>query len=115
VGRSWSGGEYQHHRSRQACTLLARGPDRYGCLVFAARAMARGLQRSSGALAGLGLVLAMGIGVAGGSLEAAMGTQNAYPFYLQRAGVGEVVVNPGITPLTGPVTSSDRRPASAGT
>jgi len=62
--------------------------------VIVSLAMARVLRRSRGALAGLSLVLAIGIGVALASLEAAVRTEDAYPSYLRRAEVGELVVNP---------------------
>jgi hypothetical protein len=58
--------------------------------------MARPLRRSWAPLAGLALVLTVGIGVALGSLEAATRTENAYSSYLRRAQVGAVVVNPNL-------------------
>ncbi|MBW3548640.1 MAG: FtsX-like permease family protein [Actinobacteria bacterium] len=59
-------------------------------------ALARGLRWSGGPLLGLAVVLTIGIGAALGSLEAAARTDNAYPSYLRRAEVGELVVNPNL-------------------
>lgn len=55
-----------------------------------------GLRRHRRGLLGLAVVLALGVGVALASLEAARRTENAYPSYLRRAEVGEVVVNPSL-------------------
>jgi hypothetical protein len=77
-------------------TLLTSAFDRYSRLVFVSWAMARGLRRSAGSLLGLSVVLTVGIGVALGSLEVAARTEDAYPSYLRRAQVGELVVNPGL-------------------
>ena len=53
-----------------------------------------GLRRRRGSLVALAVVLALGLGVAIASLEAAARTGDAYPSYLRRAEVGELVVNP---------------------
>lgn len=60
-------------------------------------ALARsGLRRRRSGLVGLAVVLALGLGVSMASLDAARRTQHAYPSYLRRAGVGELVVNPSL-------------------
>ena len=56
-----------------------------------------GWRRRRGSLLGLALVVAIGTGVALTALEAAARTENAYPSYLRRAQVGELVVNPSLT------------------
>lgn len=59
-------------------------------------ALARpGFRRRRG-LVGLAVALAIGIGVSLASLEAARRTESAYPSYLRRSHVGEVVVNPSL-------------------
>lgn len=55
-----------------------------------------GIRRRRGPLVGLALVVALGIGTAIASLEAAARTDSAYPKYLRRADVGELVVNPSL-------------------
>jgi hypothetical protein len=47
-------------------------------------------------LALLAVVLAVGVGVGLASVEAARRTERAYPDYLRRAGVGDLVINPSI-------------------
>ena len=59
-----------------------------------ARSAAR---RRRGALGGLCLVVAIGIGVSLASFEAARRTERAYPTYLERANVGDLVVNPSLS------------------
>lgn len=57
--------------------------------------LARGVvRRSWGALLGIALVLVLGLGAAITSIEAADRTASAYPDYLDRAQVADVVVNP---------------------
>lgn len=53
-----------------------------------------GIRRHRGALLGISIVLALGLGVAIASWEAATRTEQAYPSYLRGAEVGELVVNP---------------------
>ena len=53
-----------------------------------------GLRRRRGALVGLALALALGLGVAVASLEAAVRTDRAYPAYLARSEVAELVATP---------------------
>ena len=65
-------------------------------MVLVPWTLARVLRRSRRSLLGLALVLAIGIGVALASLEAATRTESAYPSYLRRARVGHMVVNPGL-------------------
>ena len=61
-------------------------------------ALARsGARRRLGALGALALVLAIGIGVSLASFEAAHRTEQAYPSYLERAEVGDLVVNPSLS------------------
>ena len=55
--------------------------------------MARALRRSRGALTGLPVVIALGVGVALASVEAPRRTEAAYPSYLGRGRVGQMVVN----------------------
>jgi hypothetical protein len=55
-----------------------------------------GLRRRWLALIGLSAVVALGIGAAIASLSAAWRTDHAYPEYLRRAEVGDVVVNPSL-------------------
>lgn len=50
-----------------------------------------------GALAGLCVVIALGTGVSLASFEAAQRTERAYPTYLERADVGDLVVNPSLS------------------
>ena len=60
-------------------------------------ALAReGFRRRRAALAVIALVLAGGVGAALTSLEVAERTRHAYPDYLHRAAVGELVVNPSL-------------------
>lgn len=59
-------------------------------------ALARAGLRRGAALFGLAAVVALGLGVAIASLEAAARTEQAYPDYLRRADVGELVVNPSL-------------------
>lgn len=59
-------------------------------------ALARGGFRRRRGLAGLAVLLALGIGVAIMALEAARRTERAYPSYLGRSEVGELVVNPSL-------------------
>jgi FtsX-like permease family len=56
----------------------------------------RDLRRPRGWLLGIALVLAVGLGVSVSALEAANRTEHAYPDYLQRENVGDLVVNPGL-------------------
>lgn len=87
----------QHHRRTQGSTLLPPERDRYGAVVTAAFVLARaGLRRGLRPLLGLSLVLALGLGVTIASLEAAARTERAYPSYLRRAEVGQLVVNPSL-------------------
>lgn len=65
-------------------------------MTAVAFALARAGFRRRRALVGLSVALAIGVGVALASLEAAHRTANAYPSYLRRAGVGELVVNPSL-------------------
>lgn len=58
--------------------------------------LARAGFRRRRALVGLSVLLAIGVGVALAALEAAHRTENAYPSYLRRAEVGELVVNPSL-------------------
>ena len=60
-------------------------------------ALARAGFRRRRALVGLSVVLALGMGVALAALEAAHRTAGAYPSYLRRADVGELVVNPSLS------------------
>jgi hypothetical protein len=55
-----------------------------------------GLRRRAGALVGLAIVIALGMGTALGSFSVAWRTDHAYPEYLRRAEVGELAVNPGL-------------------
>lgn len=55
-----------------------------------------GLRRRWPALAGLALVIALGVGAAMASLAIAWRTDHAYPDHLRRAAVGELVVNPSL-------------------
>lgn len=55
------------------------------------------VRRRRGALGGLSLVIAIGMGVSVASFEAARRTERAYPAYLERADVGDVVVNPSLS------------------
>jgi hypothetical protein len=55
------------------------------------------LRRRAGALAGLALLVAVGVGVSLTAFETAARTQRAYPDYLRRADVAEVVVNPSLS------------------
>lgn len=55
-----------------------------------------GLRRRAAALVGLALVIALGMGTALASLSIAWRTERAYPDYLRRAEVGELVANPGL-------------------
>lgn len=55
------------------------------------------LRRRRGALVGLALALALGLGVAVASLEASVRTDRAYPAYLARSEVAELVVNPSLS------------------
>lgn len=55
-----------------------------------------GLRRRATALVGLAMVVALGMGTALGSFSVAWRTDHAYPEYLRRAEVGELVVNPGL-------------------
>ncbi|MEY2569847.1 MAG: putative transport system permease protein, partial [Acidimicrobiaceae bacterium] len=66
---------------------------RVGVVAALAQANAR---RRLGGLLGIALVLAVGLGVSVSALEAATRTEHAYPDYLRRANVGEVVVNPSL-------------------
>jgi hypothetical protein len=60
-------------------------------------ALARaGARRRVGGLVAIALVLALGLGVSVSALEAAERTEHAYPDYLKRAHVGDVVVNPSL-------------------
>jgi hypothetical protein len=52
------------------------------------------LRRRRGSIVALAVVLALGLGVAIASLEAAARTDDAFPSYLRRAQVNELVVNP---------------------
>lgn len=65
-------------------------------MVAVALMFTRVLWRSRRPLAGLSVVLAVGLGVALASLEAARRTEDAYPSYLRRARVADVVVNPSL-------------------
>jgi hypothetical protein len=56
----------------------------------------RGLRRQAGALAGIVLVLAAGLGTSLASMSVAWRTDEAFPRYLRQAEVGDVVVNPSI-------------------
>lgn len=63
----------------------------------AIRALAQnGLRRRAGALVGLAMVIALGMGTALGSFSVAWRTDRAYSEYLRRAEVGELTVNPGL-------------------
>jgi hypothetical protein len=53
-----------------------------------------GIRRHFAGLAAVALVLVTGVGAGWTSLEVADRTQHAYPNYLRRAAVGELVVNP---------------------
>ena len=55
-----------------------------------------GIRRHIAGLAAVALVLVTGVGTGLTSLEVADRTQHAYPRYLHRAGVGELVVNPSL-------------------
>ncbi len=70
-------------------------------MVAVALALARAGFRRRRALVGLSVALAIGVAVALASLEAAHRTANAYPSYLRRAGVGELVVNPSLNTSLG--------------
>jgi hypothetical protein len=54
-----------------------------------------GTRRQAAALVAVVLVVALGLGAGLTSLEAAHRTERAYPDYLERAEVGDLVVNPG--------------------
>ena len=61
------------------------------------RALVReGVRRNVAALAAIALVLAVGLGAGLTSLEIAHRTERAYPDYLRRADVAELVVNPSL-------------------
>lgn len=55
-----------------------------------------GFRKHRRGLLGISVMLALGLGVALASLEAARRTENAYPAYLRRAEVGELAVNPSL-------------------
>lgn len=75
----------------------ARGPS-YDHGVAAVWMLARaGLRRRSMGLVGLALVPAVGLGVSLAAFEVAARTQAAFPSYLERADVGELVVNPSLS------------------
>jgi len=57
----------------------------------------RALRRRATELAGVALVVALGIGTTLAALSIAWRTERAYPDYLRRADVGELVVNPSLT------------------
>ncbi len=66
--------------------------------MIAVVALARGAgRRLGGTLAALTLIMALGLGTALAAFASAWRTQHAYPDYLRRAEVGEVVVNPTLT------------------
>ena len=71
---------------------------RYGSDVGAIVAVARaGVRPRLVALAGLALLVAIGVGVSLGAYEAATRTERAYPTYLREADVSELVVNPSLS------------------
>ncbi len=77
-------------------------PGQYRACMSASLELARAVFRRHGrGLLGLAVVLALGIGLALASLEAARRTDSAYPSYLRRAEVGELVVNPNLNPDRG--------------
>ncbi len=51
-------------------------------------------RRQTGALVAVAIILAAGIGAALASLEVARRTEDAYPAYLRKGDVGDLVVNP---------------------
>ena len=59
-------------------------------------ALARAGLRRRLPLLGLAVLLALGLGTAVASLEASVRTEEAYPSYLRRSEVGDLVVNPGL-------------------
>src|SRR3954452_7772414 len=81
----------------QVSTLLASVTSDYGRAVAAVGRLARaGVRRRRWPLVGLAAVVALGVGVSIAVFEAAWRTEHAYPEYLRRANVGDLIVNPGL-------------------